>query len=126
MNKLNVLILLLSMFAVATITESCKKDSDTDSCSDIKTNLVGTWNVSGDVTGMLTFNSDGTFSETPNNLLIGDFPNKTWTYGSTGFLSLEGNDGTGGEGTISATVESNECNKVELDFFLFNATLTRK
>lgn len=89
----------------------------------VSTNIIGTWQVQdGSTTGSVTINSDGTYSDTPGNLIQSDFETKTWEYsgspGSFEYITFE-SKGTGGLSSELMQVKSNDCDRIVVGSFTF-------
>ncbi len=117
----------IALAVIFSIFLSCSKD---DNCTPkvFKENIVGSWNISFSVFGFSnsgtgTFNTDGSFTTNPNDLLIGsDNDKKTYTINDSliTFKSLS----NGVSISIDGNMTSNSCNKIIIADHSLGGTLT--
>ncbi len=106
---------------------SCSKD---ESCTtkDFKENIVGSWSISYKFfgwsnSGTGTFNSDGTFSTIPNDLILGTDNDKK-TYSINDSVVVFKSTSNGFSYSIDGQMTSNSCTKIIIQDQALGGTIT--
>jgi hypothetical protein len=105
---------------------SCAKDDDSCTPPAFNENIIATWNISYTIlsstqSGTGTFNSDGTFTTSPSNLIVGsDGDEKTYTISGDNIIFKSKSGGV--TNSIDGTLKSNECNRIEIQPTSFSTT----
>jgi hypothetical protein len=119
--------LVLSFSFAISVLFSCSKDENC-TAKVFKENIVGSWSISYKVFGFSnsgsgTFNSDGTFSTTPKDLILGT-DNDTKTYSINDSTIIFKSASNGFSISIDGIMSSNSCSKIIIEDQSVGGTIT--